>query len=304
MLSRLITLDDILAARPVAMRSAIRSPLVRLGDGDTWLKLECLQPGGSFKIRGARAQIEALAPKAVLTASAGNMAAATALCARDRGIPCHVVVPDTAPRAKTDQVERLGGRIVRVPFDRWWKTFEDRAYPGIVATYMSAFDHPAMLAGNGTIGLEILEDLPDVETVLVPWGGGGLSCGIAVAIKARAPHVKVIAVEVDTAAPLTASWAAGEPRAVEYKRTFVDGLGAKTVFPHMYELGRRLLDGVLTASLDEVRDAVRRLAVDAHVIAEGAGAVPVAVARRLKGRVACVVSGGNIDASVLAEILR
>ena len=298
-----LSIEDIRAVRPIAMEAAVRTPLVALRGTDIHLKLENLQPIGSFKIRGAHAQIEALRPAATLTASAGNMAQAVAFCSRRLGIACTVVVPDHAPRAKTDAVERLGGRVIRVPFERWWRTFEDRAFPGVDAAFIHPFAHPKMLAGNGTIGLEILEDLPDVETVLVPWGGGGLACGIAVALRALKPDVKIYACEVDVAAPLSASWRAGSPRTIEYRKSFVDGIGAKAVFPEMFEAARGLLDGVATASVDEIRAAVRDIVLQMRVVPEGAGAVAPAVARRLSGRIACIVSGGSIDGAVLAEIL-
>ena len=282
----------------------MRTPLLPLPDSNIHLKLENLQPIGSFKIRGAHAQIDALKPKAVLTASAGNMAQGVAFCARRLGIPCTVVMPETAPRAKTDAVERLGGTIIKVPFERWWQTFEDQSYPGVEATFIHPFAHPKMLAGNGTIGLEILEDLPDVETILIPWGGGGLACGIAAAVRALSPGTRIYAVEVDGAAPLTASWKAGSPQVIDVRHSFVDGIGARTVFPEMFEPARRLLDGVKTTTVEQVKRAVRRVVTQARVIPEGAGAVSVAVAEKLAGKIVCVISGGNIDANVLAEILQ
>src|SRR5579885_1856947 len=195
---------------------ALRTPLIKLNsDHPVYLKLENLQPIGSFKIRGAanamiRAGRERIA-RGVLTASAGNMAQGVAYCARRMGVPATVITPETAPETKLRAVERLGGRIIKVPFDTWWRTFETRSYPGVEATFIHAFDDPDVMAGNGTIGLELLEDLPEFDAVVIPWGGGGLSCGIASVLRQMAPKVKIYAAEVETAAPLAASWEAGEP---------------------------------------------------------------------------------------------
>src|SRR5215469_15665064 len=231
---------------------AFRTPLVRSNtdaSADLYLKLENLQPIGSFKIRGA-ANVMALTPReqldrGVLTASAGNMAQGVAYCARRLGIKATVIAPDTAPAAKTLAVERMGGHVIKVPFAEWWRTFETRSYPGVDATFIHAFDDPHVMAGNSTIALELLEDLPDLEAVVAPWGGGGLACGIASVLRALAPKVRIYAAEVETAAPLAASFAAGEPRIVEYVPSFVDGIGSKTVFANMFELARKLLDGSL-----------------------------------------------------------
>jgi threonine dehydratase len=294
---------------------ALRTPLVPLNFPESaasiYLKLECLQPIGSFKLRGAAnamAQIPAAElARGVMTASAGNMAQGVAWCARERGIPCTVIVPDTAPRTKVEAVERLGGMVIPVPFETWWETFRTRAYPGVDATFIHAFDDPNVLAGNGTIGLEIIEDLPGTAAVIVPWGGGGLFCGIAAAVRARAPACRLYAAEVDVSAPLTAAWATGAPRDIVHQPSFVDGIGGRTVFPRMWELARPLLDGVLTASLAEVAAAIRRLAERNRVIAEGAGAAPLACALKGgagEGPIVCIVSGGNIDSGKLASLLR
>jgi threonine dehydratase len=306
-----IDLDDIRAARERIAGAAIRTPLVRLEDGDVWLKLEVLQPVGSFKIRGAANAMAQMDPaelaRGVVTASAGNMAQGVAWNARRLGVSCTVVAPDHAPDAKVSAVERLGGRVLKVPFDEWWQAFVDRGRPGLEGAFVHAFDDDRVMAGNGTIGLELLEDLPDVETVLVPWGGGGLSCGIASAVKALRPSCRVLAVEVETGAPLTASLAAGEPLTVDYRPSFVDGIGSKTVFASMLRRAQDLLDGTVVVTLDEVAAAVRVLAARAHVVAEGAGAAPVAAAlsgRAGSGAVACVVSGGNLDRKTLVEILQ
>jgi threonine dehydratase len=309
----LVSLADVEEARRHVAGAALRTPLVRLNadaPAEIYLKLENLQPIGSFKIRGAASALAHVPPdrlrRGVLTASMGNMAQGVSYRARELGVPCTVVAPDSAPAVKVAAVERLGGRVIKVPFDRWWQTFQERAYPGVDATFIHAFDDPHVMAGNGTIGLEILEDLPDVDAVVIPWGGGGLTCGIAAALRARRPGCRVYAAEVATAAPLSASLAAGRPEVVDYKPSFVDGIGSRTVFPQMLERARRLIDGALVVGLAEVEAAVRLLAGRNHVIAEGAGACPVACAlagRAGGGKVVCVVSGGNIGLGELCRIL-
>lgn len=311
------SIDDIRDARRAIQGAAIRTPLVRLNapeiPAEIYLKLENLQPIGSFKIRGAANAMARMSADelrhGVLTASAGNMAQGVAWRARELGIPCTVIVPDSAPETKIRAIERLGGRIVKVSYEEWWRAFETRSHPGTEGAFIHAFDDRNVLAGNGTIGLEILEDLPDVDMVLIPWGGGGLACGIATAIRALKPSTKIFAAEVATAAPLSASWQAGSPQSIQPQRTFVDGIGGKSVFPQMFALTQQLLDGVLVASLDEVRSAILLLAERARIIAEGAGATPVACAASVghasglpTHKIACVISGGNIDLSVLAEI--
>ena len=235
--------------------------MCRDAPAEIWLKLENLQPIGSFKIRGAANAMANIPPselaRGVLTASAGNMAQGVAWCARERRIPCTVIAPDTAPVAKIAAIERLGGRVIRVPFERWWQTFQDRAYPGIDAAFIHAFDDPYVMAGNGTIGLEILEDLPDVDAVVIPWGGGGLASGIGAAIRESAPGCRLFAAECETGAPLAAALAAGEPRTVDYRPSFVDGIGSKSVFPQMLERARAVVDGSLVSTLEEIGAALR-----------------------------------------------
>jgi threonine dehydratase len=310
----MIPLAEITVARERIAGAAIRTPLVRLNVDDAladiYLKLECLQPIGSFKIRGASnrmalASAEDLA-RGVWTASAGNMAQGVAWNARRLGVLCTVVVPEGAPATKLAAIERLGGRIVAVPHDEWFDTFRTRRREGLDGLFVHAFSDDAVMAGNGTIGLEILDDLPDVDAVVVPFGGGGLACGIASALRALRPQVKVFAAEVATAAPLTASLAKGEATSIEHVRSFVDGIGGPRVFPEMYALARELLDGALVSSLEEVADAVRTLVDRNHVVAEGAGAASVAAAlagRAGRGKIVCVVSGGNIDPAALRTIL-
>ena len=309
-----VTLGDILRARDAITGAAIRTPLVRLNVLDApaqiYLKLENLQPIGSFKIRGA-ANAMAHMPeqdlaRGVITASAGNMAQGVAWRARELGIACTVIAPETAPDAKVKAVERLGGRVIKVPFERWWQTFQERAFAGVDATFIHAFDDPRVMAGNGTIGLEIVEDLPDVDAVVIPWGGGGLTCGIAAALRASKPGCRIYAAEVASAAPLAASLAAGAPQVIDYRPSFVDGIGSKSVFPQMFELARTLIDAALVAGLDEVAAALRLLAERNRIIAEGAGACALACAlsgQAGSGKIVCIVSGGNIDLSKLCALL-
>jgi len=234
------------------------------------------------------------------------MAQALAWCARRRGVPCTVVVPDHAPSTKLRAIDRFGARIVKVPFRRWVDVLSTHVLDGMDGTFIHPFSDRAVMAGNGTIGLEIYEELPDVDAVVIPYGGGGLSSGIASALRALNPETRIFAAEVATAAPFAASLAAGQPATVEYQASFVDGIGAPVVFPEMWSLTKQLLDGSLVASLDEVAAAVRLLAERNRVIAEGAGAAPVAAALgggAGTGRIVCIVSGGNIDAGCLARIL-
>jgi len=309
-----IPLEAVEAARQRIAGSALRTPLVRLDVEDApaeiHLKLENLQPIGSFKLRGAGNALALADPRAlergVVTASAGNMAQGLAWNARRLGIPCRVVVPDRAPRAKLDAVERLGGEVVAVPFERWWRALEERAYPGLEGHFVHPVSDPDVIAGNGTIGLEILEDLPAVDAVVVPFGGGGLAAGIATVLRARRPEARVFACEVETAAPLAAALAAGEPRTIDTTPSFVDGIGGRRVLSEMWPLVSRLLDGSLVVSPDQVAAAIRLLVARSRVVAEGAGAASVAAALAGKagpGRVVCVVSGGNLDPGVLAGIL-
>ena len=292
----------------------MRTPLVRLNVDDApaeiYLKLENLQPIGSFKLRGAGNAMAVASPEqlaaGVYTASAGNMAQGVAWNARRLGIRCSVVVPDHAPEAKLSAIRRLGAEVVAVPFDRWWQTLGDRSYPGMPGLFISPFDDPAVMAGNGTIGLEVLEDLPDVDAVVIPYGGGGLSAGIASAIRALKSDTRIYAAEVSTGAPLAASLAAGEPREVTYTPSFVDGIGGKSVFAAMWARVSPLLDGALVSEPSEIAAALRLLVERNHVVAEGAGAAPVAAAvhgRAGAGTIVCIVSGGNIDSRKLATIL-
>jgi threonine dehydratase len=310
-----ISIGEILAARERLAGIAVRTPLIRYsgdaGSGEIHLKLENLQPIGSFKLRGA-ANSMALAGRDVLeagvyTASAGNMAQGVAWCAREMGIKCSVVVPDSAPKAKTDAIERLGGEVVKVSFDEWWQTLVNRGHPDMDGFFVHPFADEGVMAGNATIGVEIFEDLEDVDAIIVPYGGGGLSCGIASAATALSPDTKVFAVEAETAAPLAESFKLNAPATVLRTPTFIDGMGSAAIFEEMSPLVQSLLAGSIVVTVAEVAEAVRLLAERSRVVAEGAGAAALAAARSgvLEGkRVVCIVSGGNIDLNVLNKILQ
>ena len=290
------------------------SPLVRLevdAPCEIWLKLECLQPIGSFKLRGATSAIRQADPAewrdGVWTTSAGNMAQGVCWVARELGVRATVVAPDHAPRAKLDAVERLGGRTITVPWDTWWETMENGAYPGLDGFFVHPVLDEHVMAGNGVIGLELAEQLDGIDAVLLAWGGGGLTTGVASALASVSPATRVIACEPETGAPLTASFATGAPVEVDYRPSFVDGAGSKALLAPMWERAQRLVSAATAVPLRDVADAVALLATRARVVAEGAGALPVAAAlagHGGTGRVVCVVSGGNIDAERLAEILR
>jgi threonine dehydratase len=309
-----ITRDDVDAARQRLAGVVPRTPMIRLetdAGAELLLKLECLQPVRSFKVRGAYNALSILADAevahGVYTASAGNMAQGLAWSARRRGVRCSVVVPDNAPATKLDGIRRLGAEIVKVPYDEWWEVFATHRFaPLEPARFVHPVSDVGMMAGNGTIGLEILEDVPDVSAVLVPFGGGGLSCGIAAAIQASRPDVQVFGCEVDTAAPLAAAIAAGRPVDIDRTPTFVDGIGGKAVLEEMWPPVKRLLAGSLVSPLSEVEAAIRLLVSRCAIVAEGAGAASVAAGLKHTGslgRIVCVVSGGNLDADVLARIL-
>jgi threonine dehydratase len=271
------------------------------------LKLECLHPIGSFKLRGALSAIRAASASelagGVVTASAGNMAQGLAWAAREAGVPARVIVPADAPRAKLDRVEALGAELIPVTHEEWWQAMVDRGRPGVDGLFVAPAAEDAVMAGNGTIGLEIAEDAPEFDSVVIPWGGGGLTTGIASALKALRPQVRVVTAEPETGAPLAAAFAAGEPREIEFEPSWVDGAGGRALLPGMWERVRGLVDEAVAVPLVEVEEAVRLLASRAHVVAEGAGALALAAALRRDDRCVCIVSGGNIDAPVLAQIL-
>ncbi len=309
-----LTIEDVQEARKRIAGVVPRTPLIRLDDGGTgelYLKLESLQPIRSFKIRGAANAMAMLEPEelqaGVYTASAGNMAQGVAWNARRLGVQCTVVVPIGAPRTKLEAIHRLGAETISVPYDEWWDVMVTRRYaPLEAALFIHPFSDVAVMAGNGTIGLEILEDIPDVNTVLVPFGGGGLSCGIATAIRGLRPEVRVFGCEVDTAAPLAAALAAGGPVQCTRTASFVDGIGGPAVLPEMWPPASRLLAGSLVVSLPEAAAAIRHVVQHAAIVAEGAGGASVAAGLKGlagPGRYVAVVSGGNIDPEVLATIL-
>ncbi|HNP64437.1 MAG TPA: threonine/serine dehydratase [Woeseiaceae bacterium] len=309
-----IPIEDIRAANTRIQGAAVRTPLIPFSNdasaAQIFLKPENLQEIGSFKIRGAYNALavanEIDLADGVYTASAGNMAQGVAWTARRMNVQCEVIVPDHAPQTKLDAIRRLGGEIRKLPFDDWWQILIDHRCDGMKGKFVHPVSDRDVIAGNGTIGLEIIEDLPDVDTVIVPFGGGGLSCGIASAIKAIKPDTKVIAVEVDTACPLSAALKAGYPVKVDYKASFVDGIGSRGVLADMWPLSQTVLDGVIVVSLEEVAAAIRLLAERNRLIAEGAGAAAIAACltgRAGQGNIVCIVSGGNIDTRKLGRIL-
>ena len=309
-----VSLQDIKDAQQRIKGKVNRTPLIRFyGDdlsGEIYLKLENLQPIGSFKLRGAYNAIStadrSLLKDGVYTASAGNMAQGVAWNARMMNIPCTVIVPDHAPQTKLDAITRLGAKFIKIPFNDWWQVLVTRKFEGMKGLFIHPVSDPAVIAGNGTVGLEILEDLPDADTVIVPYGGGGLISGIATAIKTIKPGVKVFASEVETAAPLAPSLAAGEPVKVTYTPSFVDGMGSAGLLTEMWPLVSKLVDDSIVLSLKQIADAIKLLMERTRVIAEGAGGSSFAAALTGKagtGKIVCVISGGNIDAEKLIKIL-
>jgi threonine dehydratase len=308
-----IALDAIESARERIVGTAVRTPLVRLNvdaPAEIWLKLENLQPIGSFKIRGAANAVRTAEPAqlegGLVTASAGNMAQGVAWMARELGVPATIVVPEHAPQTKLDAAERLGATVMRVPYADWWRAIEESRAEGVEGVFIHPVEDERVMEGNGTVALEILEDLPDPDAVLVPFGGGGLVTGIASALASLRPETRVYAVEPETGAALNAALAVGEPTEIDYQPSFVDGSGSRTVLPGMWPRVREVIAGAFTASIEETAAAVRLLAERTRIVAEGAGALATAAA--LAGhagdeRIVCVVSGGNIDASTLAPIL-
>jgi threonine dehydratase len=310
-----IELAAIEAARERVTDVAVRTPLIRLDAGndsetEIYLKLETLQPIGSFKIRGAanavRSAPEAVRAKGLLTASAGNMAQGVAYMARELGVPAKIVVPEHAPQAKLVAVQRLGGEVVRVPYDEWWTAIVEGRIAGEDGLFIHPVQDDHVMAGNGTIGLEILEQLPDPDAVVIPFGGGGLAVGIASALKALRPETKIFTAEPATGAALAAALAAGAPVDFDYRPSFVDGSGSRRVLDGMWARLSGLVDGAFPVAIDDAAAALRLMAERVHVIAEGAGALALAATlagRAGRGKVVCVVSGGNIDFSTLSEIL-
>jgi threonine dehydratase len=310
----LIELAEIRAARERIAGAAVRTPLVRLhvagAPAEIYLKLENLQPINSFKVRGATNAIllatAAERAAGLVTASAGNMAQGVAWAARELGLPATIAVPEHAPQAKLAAIERLGGKVLKLPYDQWWQVIVDSRIDGVEGLFVHPVQDPAVMAGNGTIGLEILEDLPDPDAIVIPYGGGGLTAGIASAVRALRPATKIITAEPEGGAALAAALAAGHPADVDYQPSFVDGSGSRRVLDSMWPLVSQLVDQALSVPVAEVAAAVRLLAERVRVIAEGAGALAPAAAlsgRAGSGKVVCVVSGGNINLSTVADIL-
>jgi threonine dehydratase len=315
---REIPLAAIEEASRTVYEAAVRTPLVRLDlpvgnrtNTEIFLKLESLQPIGSFKIRGAWNAVRQLSAdqleEGVWTVSAGNAAQGVALAARRAGAPCSVMVIETAPKTKIAAIERLGARIVPVSYEEAWRTVERHGSDRMPGTFVHPFDDDRFIAGNGTVGLEILEDLPDVDAVVAPLGGGGLLGGIGSAIRARRPAVKIYAAEPETAAPLATSFARGEASYFDgWTASFVDGAGGKSVLPTMWPLLRRVVDDSIVVTLEDVRAAMKQAAERVHVIAEGAAACAVAAAlsgKAGRGKIVAVVSGGNIDLARFAALV-
>jgi threonine dehydratase len=309
-----IELAEIEAARERIRGAAIRTPLVRLyvedAPAEIYLKLETLQPINSFKIRGATNAIRNAPASAwaggLVTASAGNMAQGVAWAARELGVRATIAVPEHAPEAKLAAIERLGGRVLRMPYDDWWQVIVTSRVEGVEGLFVHPVQDEGVMAGNGTIGLEILEDLPDPDAIVIPFGGGGLTVGIASAIKALRPPAKIYTAEPETGAALAAALKAGEPTEVEYRTSFVDGSGSRRVLDSMWPRVAPLVDDAFAVPIDDTASAVRTIAERVRVIAEGAGALAPAAAlagRAGSGKVVCIVSGGNINLATFAEIL-
>src|SRR5437016_14519674 len=308
-------LSEIRTARERIANKSVRTPLVRLELGpefpDIRLKLENLQPINAYKLRGAVNAVAMLSQadrkRGVWTISAGNAGQGVAYAARVAGVPCTVVVVETAPKSKLERMKALGASLVPVPYETAWKALDERSFAGVGGTFIHPFDDGAFIAGHGTIGLEILEDAPDVATVIAAIGGGGLLTGLGSAVKALKPEVKVWGAEPETAAPGALSFAKQSPQAfTDWKQSFVDGAGGKNIFPRMWERMRPVADGSIVVSLEETRQAMRLLAEKSRVIAEGAGALSVAAAlsgKAGKGPIVAVVSGGNVDLDKFYELI-
>lgn len=315
---RRITIDAVRQAATHMYEAAVRTPLIRLdlpfasSEGPTvYLKLESLQPIGSFKLRGAWNAVRRLPADAlrdgVWTVSAGNAAQGVAFAARRAGVPCSVMVMDTAPETKLRSIASLGASMVKVPYEEAWKTVESHASSRMQGRLVHPFDDDDFIAGNATLALEILEDLPEVDTIVTSIGGGGLIAGVGAVVKALRPDVRVVAAEPETAAPLAASLQAGEARYFDrWTPSFVDGAGGKSVLPTMWPLLRDAVDESIVMPLDEIAAAMRYAADRVHVVAEGAAGCAISAAlsgRAGRGTIVAVVSGGNIDLSRFAQLV-
>ena len=312
---RRITLSEIQEARKRIAGTIVRTPLVRLelgpGFPDIRLKLENLQPINAYKLRGAANAVAMLSDserkRGVWTISAGNAGQGVAYAARKAGVPSTVVAIETAPKAKLERMRALGAKLILVPYEVAWQTLEARAYPGAEGTFVHPFDDDNFIAGHATMGLEILEDEPETAAVIGAIGGGGLITGVGSAIKALKPDVKLFGAEPETAAPAALSFEKGSPQVFSnWEASFVDGAGGQSMFPRMWERMKPLVDGYIVVSLEETKAAMRMMAEKARVIAEGAGALPLAAALTGKagnGPIVAIVSGGNIDLQKFFELI-
>src|SRR5206468_6161636 len=312
---RPIELAEVQEARKRIGATVVRTPLIRLELGpdcpDIRLKLENLQPINAYKLRGATNAVAMLSEsdhkRGVWTISAGNAGQGVAYAARHAGVPCTVVVIETAPKSKLERMRALGAKLIPVPYDVAWKALEDRAFPGAEGTFVHPFDDYNFIAGHGTMGFEILEDAPDTKTVIASIGGGGLITGVGSALKALRPDIKILGAEPETAAPAALSFAMGSPQVFkEWKHSFVDGAGGQSVFPRMWERMKPVVDGYIVVSLEETKNAMRLMAEKARIISEGAGALPLAAAltgKAGKGPIMAIVSGGNIDLNKFCELI-
>src|SRR5881398_1944259 len=312
---RPIELAQIRAARERIAQTIVRTPLIRLELGpdfpDIRLKLENLQPINAYKLRGAANAVALLSDsereRGVWTISAGNAGQGVAYAARQADVPCAVVVVETAPKSKLERMKTLGAKLIPVPYEVAWKALDERSFPGVDGTLIHPFDDDDFIAGHGTMGLEILEDAPDTAAVIASIGGGGLITGVASAIKALKREIKVVGVEPETAAPAALSYKMGSPQVFKnWKGSFVDGAGGQSMFPRMWERMKPVVDGYIVVSLEETKNAMRLLAEKTRVIAEGAGALPVAAAlsgKAGKGPIVAIISGGNIDLQKFCELI-
>ncbi|MEY2498389.1 MAG: threonine dehydratase [Verrucomicrobiota bacterium] len=312
---RPIELAEIKEARTRIADTIVRTPLIRLelgpGYPDIRLKLENLQPINAYKLRGAANAVAMLSDserkRGVWTISAGNAGQGVAYAARRAGVPCTVVVIETAPASKIERMKALGARLVPVPYDVAWKALEERSYAGVEGTFVHPFDDHNFIAGHATMGLEILEDAPDTVAVIAAIGGGGLITGVGSAMKALRPEIKIWGAEPETAAPAALSFENGSPQVFkDWKQSFVDGAGGQSVFPRMWERMKPIVDGYIVVTLEETKKAMRLMAEKARIISEGAGALPLAAALTGKagqGPIVAIVSGGNIDLKKFSELI-
>ena len=313
---RPIELSEIRAARERIAKTIVRTPLIRLELGpdvpDIWLKLENLQPINAYKLRGAANAVALLSgeerERGVWTISAGNAGQGVAYAARQADVPCAVVVVETAPKSKLDRMKALGAKLIPVPYDIAWKALEERSYPGAEGTFIHPFDDDNFMAGHGTMGLEILEDLPQTSAIIASIGGGGLITGVGSAVKALKPETKIFGVEPETAAPAALSFEKGSPQVfANWQASFVDGAGGQSMFPRMWERMKPLVDDYLVVTLEQTKKAMRLMAEKTRVISEGAGALPLAAAlngKAGKGPIVAIVSGGNIDLNKFCELVK